>query len=329
MKRILSSISLLLISLGIFAQSSATAQESFKPNGKPIVTIYSDFTNATFNGKSNNAFEVSRAYFGYGYNFSPDFSGKVVFDIANTAGLNPSAFTAFLKNAYGEYANGMVKADLGLIGTTMFGLQESIWGKRYLYKSFQDQYGFGSSADLGAKVALQFIPEISLDLAVFNGEGYKKVQADSTVQLAAGLTVQPIKNLYGRVYYDYMKKTAVAQSSFNAMVAYKSDKGTLALEYNLQNGHGMAANRNFSGFSVYGTVPFAKQFTAFARFDDLMSDKIGLATIGWNSTDGQVYMVGVEYFPVKGIQISPNIRYSNLTVGNSTTSLNLNLGVSF
>jgi len=103
--------------------------------------------------------------------------------------LNPSAFTAFLKNAYAEYSHGMVKADLGLIGTTMFSLQESVWGKRYLYKSFQDQYGFQSSADLGAKVNLQFIPELSLDLAVFNGEGYKKVQADSTMQFSIGLTV--------------------------------------------------------------------------------------------------------------------------------------------
>ncbi len=326
-KSFTSAILLIFISVSAFAQSSGSKQESFTPNGKPIVTVYTDFTNTTSNGKSNNAFELQRAYLGYGYNFSPEFSGKVVFDIANTAGLNPSAFTSFLKNAYAEYSQGMVKADMGMIGTSMFGLQESIWGKRYLYKSFQDQYGFGSSADLGAKVTLQFIPQVSLDLAVFNGEGYKKVQVDSVVQAAVGVTVQPVKNVYARVYYDYMKKS-VAQSSFNAMAAYKSDKGTIAVEYNLQNGHGMIANRNFSGISVYGTVLFAKQFTAFARFDDLMSEKIGTATTGWNSTDGQVYMVGVEYFPVKGIQISPNVRYSNLTVGNSITSINLNVGLS-
>jgi hypothetical protein len=336
MKKILISLmAIVLLSLNMMAQNSGIVKEDFKPNGKPIVTIFSDFTNTTTNGTTNNAFEVSRAYFGYGYNFSPDFSGKIVFDVSSTKDLSPSAFTAFLKNAYAEYAHGMVKADLGLIGTTMFSLQESIWGKRYLYKSFQDQYGFGNSADLGASVKLQFIPEVSLDLAIFNGEGYKKVQADSTFQFAVGLTAQPIKNLYARVYYDYMNKQSfatakVAQSSLNFFVGYKSEIGTLAAEYNLQNGNKNTSGHNWSGLSVYGVLPLNKQFSVLARFDDLMSDKIGTATKGWNtSTDGQVYMAGIEFAPVKGVQITPNFRYSNLTSGITASSINVNLGISF
>ncbi|MDD5183808.1 MAG: hypothetical protein PHS84_00930 [Paludibacter sp.] len=333
--KLTSAFLLIFISTSVFAQNQSNVEEKFTPNGKPIVTVFSDFSNSTSSGKSNNAFEVSRAYFGYGYNFSRDFSGKVVFDIAGSAGLNPSAFTAFLKNAYAEYSHGMVKADLGMIGTSMFSLQESFWGKRYMYKSFQDQYGFGNSADLGAKVNLQFIPELSLDLAVYNGEGYKKVQADCTMQFAIVLTAQPIKNLYARVYYDYMNKQSyasskVAQSSFNVFVGYKSDKATLAAEYNTQMGNKNTADHNWSGLSVYGTLPFAKQFTAIARFDDLMSTKVGTATTGWNtSTDGQVYMAGIEYTPVKGIQLTPNYRYSSLTSGTTASSINLSVGMNF
>jgi hypothetical protein len=336
-KKLVSALSLMFFCLTISAQDSSDSQNSFKPSGKPIVTVFSDFTHTSSNGNTNNAFEVTRAYLGYGYNFSQDFSGKVVFDIANTPSLSPSAFTAFLKNAYAEYSHGILKADLGLVGTTMFNLQESTWGKRYLYKSFQDQYGFGSSADLGASVKLQFIPELSLDMAVFNGEGYKQTQIDSTFQFAVGLTAQPIKNLYARVYYDYKDKqsympstTKVAQSSFNVFVGYKSDKGTLAAEYNSQNGNKNTVDHNWSGMSVYGTLPFAKQFSAIARFDNLTSKKIGTATTGWNTaTDGQVYIAGVEYSPVKGIQITPNFRYSDLKTGNSTTSINVNVGMSF
>lgn len=346
MKKIfISAISMIFLGLSVSAQNSTAQQEAFKPSGKPIVTVFTDYSNATTKSAAgvsttNNAFELSRAYFGYGYNFSQDFSGKVVFDIANSAAAGTvtpgvSAFTAFLKNALVEYNHGIVKANLGLIGTTMFSLQESVWGKRYMYKSFQDQYGFGSSADLGASVKLQFIPEVSLDLAVFNGEGYKKVQADSTMQFAVGLTAQPIKNVFARVYYDVMNKqsfatTKVNQSSFNVFLGYKSDKGTLAAEYNSQNGNKNTADHNWSGLSVYGTLPFAKQFTAIARFDDLMSKKIGTATTGWNtSTDGQVYMAGVEYAPVKGIQITPNFRYSDYTSGIKATSINVNVGMSF
>ena len=343
MKKIyFSLIALLGMSSLLMAQTAQTGDDTFKPSGKPIVTLFSDFSNINYNGKSNNAFEVTRAYFGYGYNFSTDFSGRIVFDVANNAAAGTtapgvSAFTAFLKNAYAEYSHGIVKADLGMVGENMFDLQETVWGKRYIYKSFQDQYGFGSSADLGAKVKLQFIPEVSLDLEVLNGEGYKKVQADSTLQFAAGVTLQPIKNLYIRGYYDYMANQSyatakVAQSSFNVFVGYKSEQGSLGAEYNTQNGNKFVKGGNWSGLSVYGTLPIVKKLNVFARFDDLSSDKIGAATQGWDTgNDGQVYMGGVEYTPVKGIMISPNIRYQNLsaTGTHSTTFLNLNLGMSF
>ena len=332
----------------VTTQTDQPVVPAFKPSGKPIVTIFSDFTNSTTNSKTNNAFEISRAYFGYGYNFSSDFSAKVVFDVANSATVTvtdpnksgvtatlPSAYSAFLKNAYGEYNHGILTADLGLVGDNMFSLQESVWGKRYLYKSFQDQYGFGNSADLGAKVKIQFIPEVSLDLQVLNGEGYKKVQADSTFKFAAGLTVQPIKNLFARIYYDNMANqsyatTKVAQTSLNFFVGYKSEQGTIAAEYNTQNGKGNVKGQNWSGISVYGNLPIVKKLSVIARFDDLMSDKIGTATKGWDtSSDGQVYIAGIEFAPVKGIQITPNFRYSNLTSGVTSSSINVNLGVSF
>jgi hypothetical protein len=343
-KKYLSLIVLLGMGYSVSAQTVQSTDDTFKPSGRPIVTVFSDFTNINYNSRSNNAFEVTRAYFGYGYNFSSDFSGKVLFDVANlavagTTSPGVSAFTVYLKNAYAEYNHGILKADLGMIGENMFDLQESIWGKRYLYKSFQDFYAFGNSTDLGAKVKLQFIPEVALDLAVFNGEGFKKVQADSTVQLAAGLTIQPVKNFFARVYVDYLNyskipvsSTIAAQTSFNAVVGYKSEKGSLGAEYNLQSGHASKKDNNWSGISIYGTLPVIEKLSVFARFDDLTSKKIGTATQGWNTTtDGQVYIAGVEFVPVKGIQISPNIRYSNLsaTDAKATTTINLNLGMNF
>jgi len=356
MKKIyLSLIVLLGMGYSVSAQTVQSTDDTFKPSGRPIVTVFSDFTNVNYNGRSNNAFEVTRAYFGYGYNFSSDFSGKVIFDIANSAsisvtdGLNltdkkitgtlPSAYSVYLKNAYAEYNHGILKADLGVIGENIFDLQESVWGKRYLYKSFQDVYGFGNTTDLGAKIKLQFIPEVALDLAVFNGEGFKKTQADSTVQLAVGLTIQPVKNFFARVYVDYLNyskipisSAIVVQTTFSAFVGYKSEKGSLGVEYNLQSGHASTKDNDWSGISIYGTLPVIEKLSVFARFDDLISKKIGTATQGWNTTtDGQVYIAGVEFVPVKGIQISPNIRYSNLsaTDAKATTTINLNLGMNF
>src|ERR1035437_9223104 len=99
----------------VSAQTTPSTDDAFKPSGKPIVTIFSDFTHVSSNSLSNNAFEVSRAYFGYGYNFSSDFSAKVLFDVANNAAAGTttpgvSAFTVFAKNAFAEYNHGIVTA---------------------------------------------------------------------------------------------------------------------------------------------------------------------------------------------------------------------------
>ena len=87
---------LTLASVGLFAQNS----DGFKPNGKATAKIYTDFTSVSSNGATNNGFNITRAYFGYGYKFSQEFSGKVLFDVASGKDGLPSVNTAYLKNAF-------------------------------------------------------------------------------------------------------------------------------------------------------------------------------------------------------------------------------------
>jgi hypothetical protein len=332
MKKIfIGALTLILTSLNAFSQNTGSETELFKPNGKPLVTIYSDARYNIQDGKTNPAFELSRAYFGYVYNFSPNFSSKVVFDVSNTAGLSPSSFTAYVKNAFGEYANKFIKVDFGMIGTSAFNLQESTWGKRYLLKSFQDLNGYSSSADLGVSAKLQLTPQLSVDAQILNGEGYQKVQADSTVKVALGLTYEPVKNLFVRVYGDYMKKN-VAQKTFNAFVSYVGKDFTLAGEYNIQKGNKMVSDHDLTGLSFWGTYKASKVMSIFGRFDNLTSNTLAGATSNWNaSKDGQLYAAGLEFFPVKGVIISPNVQYSDpkLATAKSATSLLMNVSLSF
>ncbi len=306
-KLLISALSLLMISLNGYSQKSDDGS-NFKPNGKPLVTIFSDFRYSVQDGKTNPAFEISRAYFGYQYNFSPNFSTKVVFDVTSTNNASstfPSAYSAYVKNAFGEYSNKMIKVDFGMIGTNMFNLQESMWGKRYLLKSFQDLNGYGSSADLGVGMKLQLAPQFSLDAQIVNGEGYQKVQSDSAVKVSLGMTVEPVKHLLVRVYGDYMKKND-SQTTFNAMLAYNSDKLTVAGEYNYQKGNKMTKDHDLNGLSFWGTYKTCHTMSIFARFDNLTSKD------DWNAAkDGQLYSAGLEFFPVKGMAIAPNFQISN------------------
>jgi hypothetical protein len=319
MKRIFISVmTMVLAATGSMAQD---AKKDFKAGGKPVVTVFTDFRVQTTDGKTNTAFEISRAYLGYAYNFSPYFSAKAVMDVTDkNNGYQTSAYTAYIKNAFGEYSKNGLTVDFGLIGTNTFNLQESLWGKRYLLKSFQDLNGYASSADLGLGIKYQIVPELSVDAQIVNGEGYKSIQADSAVKVSVGLTYQPIKKLYVRVYGDYLKKNE-AQTTFNAMVAYKDDKLTLAGEYNLQTGHNKVKDNNLSGVSFWGTYSPSKKVAIFARYDNLTSKKINGASEGWNAAkDGNLYAAGLEFFPVKGIAIAPNIQISDPSKSGAKTT---------
>lgn len=323
------SIIVIFLLVSIFTKSQVVENsnfQTFNPSGKPIVTIYSNFSVHNSNNATNYGFEILRAYLGYSHNFSPNFSGRIVFDVSNNENQTPTAMTAYLKIASMEYGTNLIILDFGLIGTKTFRLQETIWGKRYLYKSLQDEYDFASSADLGTSVDFKILPKLSLDFSILNGEGYKDIQIDSSFLTGLGLTFEPIDNLFLRVYADRMKNQST-QISYVAFVGYKVKGISFGAEYNQQNGHGMKLNQNFSGVSLYSTVVISSKLNVFGRFDSVKSNQLGTSTAGWNSTDGEFYIAGLEYFPTKGIQISPNFRYTNRTVGNSETSLYLNVGL--
>ncbi len=303
MKRLSSSIIFLLLIANLFGQNSQT-KDAFKPSGKPFVKVYTNYHSIFTNGTTRNLFEVTRAYMGFEYSFSKYFSGKVNLDVGNP-GVGKLQMTAYLKNAYVQYKKDGLTARIGLIGTYIFNFQESQWGNRYLFKSFQDQNGFGPSADLGISLAYQLNSFVSADFSVLNGDGYKRIEADSTLKYTMGVTLKPTKTLAFRIYYDYMNKEA-AQQTISFFLAYTGARWKGGAEYNKQYNHGMSSGKNYSGYSFYASYKL-KKIKFFGRYDYLSSVKVSNALTPWNfSKDGQVLIAGVEVSPVKGVKVSPN-----------------------
>ncbi len=305
MKKVTLSIMLLFLASSMFAQS-ATSSNTFKPSGAPTVKIYTDYHSIFTNGSSAAAFEVTRAYFGYGYKLSPYWSAAVKLDVGNP-GVGGLQMTAYLKTAQVQYKRDGFKVQFGLIGTTAFNLMEHEWGNRYLYKSFQDQNGFNPSADLGVLIAYQFAPFISADFSIYNGEGYKKLQADSTFKYAFGITIKSVKGLSLRVYYDDMSK-AVAQQTLSFFADYKASGLNLGAEYTKQVNHGMVSGKDYSGYSVFANYQI-KKVKISARYDNISSATLTSQVNPWNyKKDGQTIIAGLEVSPVKGVKVSPNIQ---------------------
>ena len=298
MKRNLLSIISIILLLNV-----ANAQTK-EPAGKPFVTIFSNYHSNFSDGENHNLFQVTRAYFGYEYNFNQKFSGKLTLDFGNP-GVGKFQQTAFLKNAYLKYKEDGFSVTFGLLGLLQFKTQEKNWGNRYVFKSFQDEHKFNSSADLGMIVAYDFTKDFSMDLSITNGEGYKTVVVDSVLRTGLGATLKPYKNFTVRAYYDFIKKFDVTQQSLAFFAGYVGTAWSFGAEYSQLLNVKNAADKNLNGYSVYTTYKSGKKTKLFARYDRLSSNEI--SGNDWNlSKDGSQFILGFEYAPVKGVKISPN-----------------------
>jgi hypothetical protein len=287
---------------------SAQQEEVFKPYGKVEVDIFTNYSSSFAGGENHNKFDIGRAYLGYIYHFSKNFSGRVTYDAGNLS-LSKSHFTGFLKFAYLEYRTGNWKISGGMIPPKQFDYANEKWGFRYIYKPIHDEYGFGYSSDMGLCVEHTFNKWLSADIMVSNGESYKFMDTDSTLKTSFGMVIKPFKNTSIRGYYDFMKKGNANQQTFEIIAFYENSRFKLGVNYSTQQDHGLIAGHDYSAVSVNGSLNLKGDKKLWARFDKLTSEKQRQALHPWNyQKDGSLFMTGIEFIPVKGIKMSPNFQ---------------------
>ncbi len=289
---------------GFMGSTPATAQNA-SPKGEAIVQVFTNFHSGFGNSQDDRGFELDRAYLGYQYDLGSGLSVKGVVDMGATT--DDYDRIAYIKNALVTWKTGNWTFNGGLISTTQFNTVEKFWGYRYIYKSFQDEYKFGSSADLGISAEWQTTGWLSLDAIVVNGEGYKKIQKDDGLQYGLGATFVPFDGLGIRLYAglnEYTEPGMKNQMNYSAFIGYSNKTFSLGAEYNMMENYKGTEDRNLNGFSVYGTLKTSKNSEIFARYDDLSSKD------DWNKADGDegVVLVGAQFQLCKYIKLAPNFR---------------------
>ena len=125
----------------------------------------------------------------------------------------------------------------------------------------------------------------------------------------------------------------IAQKTIALFGRYKADKFKSDAEYNMQKNHNLVEDHDFMGISLYTTVEAGKKLNFFGRFDNLSSTNAeDVNGDSWNiAKDGQAYILGLEYKPVKGIKISPNFQGWNPSEDGAAfeSSAYLNIEISF
>jgi hypothetical protein len=297
---------LLLISLITFNSIAQEPEkkEEFKPTGKPIARVFSNFHQGL--AQDNSAFELTRVYLGYQYQISPEFSGNVTFDVGNP-GVGGFEQTAYVKFGYLSYKKNKFKTMFGLIPTLNFGVQEKFWGHRYIMKTHQDEYGMISSADAGVCAEYKFNDHITMDAMIQNGEGYKKLQHDKTYREVVGLTINIIDGLTLRGVYDYTIKKEAQQTIATFLGYNHKDKIISGIEYNMQLGNKYRDGYDYSGYSAYTSYNINSKYQIFGRYDYISSVKLANQTNPWRyNSNGSLIMGGIQFSPIKQVKMALN-----------------------
>ena len=304
--------------LVIFFSLNIYTQDTNK--GDIFSTIFWNYnTDLSSESSKKNSFEVKRVYLGYKFKIDDKISAKVTFDIGkNSAG---SDYTAFLKTAQIDWSlKDNFKLSFGMIGNKQFKYQESIWGYRYLYKTFQDENKFGSSADLGVNGEIKVSKNLKMNLFMLNGEGYKNIQDDDGYMKIGGNLIYEISNgLSFKLYYD----SEPGNDEFNVtnvgyFIGYDKNKTRVGLEYNKINNaksyNSPSLENNLSGFSGYISQNFSENSSVFFRYDSLESNIVSGSSEPWNSgKDGKLMILGYEHVVTKGFKLNLNYRNYNYT----------------
>ena len=294
----------LVTCISITAQAQDTKVE--EPEGKAIVQVFGNFHTGFGTDNDDRGFELERSYLGYEYKLGNGLSVKGVMDIGKSSDVNDYQRIAYIKNAMVSWKRGNLTLNGGLISTTQFNFQEKFWGYRYIMKSFQDEYKFGNSADLGLSVAYRFADWVSADAIIVNGEGYKKIQKVDGLNYGLGVTLTPVKGFQIRVYGGLNESGEEGKkdiANLAAFIGYKHKRFALGAEYNQMWNASYKDGADQNGYSVFASVKLSRIADIYARFDDLYSKN------DWNiAKDEQAAILGAQFKLGKYVKIAPNFR---------------------
>ena len=278
------------------------------PKGKPIIQVFANLHTGFGAENDDRGFELERSYLGYEYNLGKGLSVKGVADIGKSSKVDDYHRIFYVKNALVQWKKDKLTLAGGLISTTQFNFQEKFWGYRYVMKSFQDKYKFGSSADLGVSASYKFTDWFSADAIIVNGEGYKKIQVKDGFNYGLGMTLTPVKGFQIRLYgglneaAEEGKKNTVNMAAF---VGYKTERFTVGAEYSHMWNASYKKDADQYGYSVFASAKLSKCADLYARFDDVYSkDK-------WNvEKDESSAILGAQFKLGKYVKVAPNFRMS-------------------
>jgi hypothetical protein len=288
-------------------------EEEFKPSGQVYGKVFINYHSKITDTTLESSFEVTRAYFGYKYNFSKTLTGRVMFDVSQADVILPTndtvktslQATAFLREASFIYKKGNLTVEAGMIGLLQHKAAEDFWGHRYVAKTIEDESKISQAADIGITAQYKIADFLTLDGVVRNGEGNKfNPNSDNSFRSGGGFSLIPFKGFLFRGYYDIEAKP-LAQVSISHTAGYSNDKLSAGVETCYQLNNKSKHNKNLIAVSAFGSYNISTKIQVFGRYDMLTSNKLNDTLDKWNiKNDYNLIIAGVQYTPVKNFNLA-------------------------
>lgn len=327
--------SLLLTTVLMFATTALKAQDSanvYKFDFKKLKPIVQVFGTASYNLENQNyGYSFGRAHLGLQYQFNEKWNAKIIIDrgratsvgeitvidtngnilpVQNTS-KEGAYYTMFLKFASLQWiVNDKLTLEGGAILQNHYITQERFWGLRYVAQTFQDLYWHIPSSDLGFIADYKFNNVFSVDLAITNGEGPRKVQdAFGKVKFAGGIDINPSEKFQTRIFYHNRQSKTNSEKTeqlFSVFAGFKpTAKFRIGGEFNYMENLDNINNLNSYGYSFYTAYKLTNRTELFVRYDRLLYEVPN--TISTSSKeDGNAIITGISQSPVKGVNLSLN-----------------------
>ena len=224
--------------------------------------------------KGYNTFEIDRAMLGARKEFGPHFAARILLDA--TREVDDPRDWIYLKNAFGEYTvnEGGPQIQFGMVPTPLIGFEDRFWGMRFASKSFADNNGVLSLADLGVGAKGSHSKGmVDWHIVAINGEGYTKPEVDKTKTFQGRLTVDPLSrgekmNLPITGFASYATAPESGDSTFTWVgeLGFKMDWFVATAEY-LQSSTGKNTAGGYSAMVMPRSPSLGALYFRYDHFD--------------------------------------------------------------
>ena len=266
-------------------------------------------------------FGLDRVYLTYTADLSEDLSYKFQADMQNKNTSVKSAYYMYIKNAKVDWRSPLGKITLGMQGMNVFNVVEKTWGFRFLQKSPMDKYKFSSSADLGIGYSGKF-NVINYSFMITNGSGYKNTEDDKYKKISAQFVFgekKLVKNdgyNIGLVYAQEPYSDSESKNLISFFGGYAKNGFRFGGEFDMHNDSGTKINEQIK--AIYGSYKLNTELELLIYYDMFDPD---LDT----EDDGTTFLrTGINYYPTKGLIITPNIYIKSDDTGDESTYMMLN-----